>query len=84
MIDRFIGLGIAVTLLSGCALQPLQERKQSIAIKQNQAQNTPLGQALQPLVDAHPGLSGIYALPDAHDAFAVRGFCWMITALARN
>ncbi|MCD0505854.1 phospholipase D family protein [Bordetella petrii] len=31
-----------------------------------------MGQAIGPLADAHPGLSGIYALSQAHDAFAAR------------
>ena len=34
--------------------------------------DTRIGQAVGPLVSAHPGLSGIHALPDAHDAFAAR------------
>ena len=33
---------------------------------------TRLGRAIAPLVDAHPNLSGIYPLRDAHDAFAAR------------
>jgi putative cardiolipin synthase len=34
--------------------------------------DTRLGRACGPLVQAHPGRSGIVALPDGHDAFAVR------------
>ena len=34
--------------------------------------DTRLGRACTPLVEAHPGRSGIVALPDGHDAFAVR------------
>ena len=33
---------------------------------------TRLGQSLAPLVAAHPGLSGIHALPNSQDAFAAR------------
>ncbi len=31
-----------------------------------------LGKAISPMVEAHPGVSGIYPLPDARDAFAAR------------
>src|SRR4029078_6979081 len=34
--------------------------------------DTRLGNAIHPMVAAHPGLSGIYPLPDARDAFAAR------------
>lgn len=34
--------------------------------------DTRLGRSITPLRDAHPGLSGIYPLPDARDAFAAR------------
>jgi putative cardiolipin synthase len=36
------------------------------------ATDTRLGRGIGPKVAAHPGLSGIYALPDAHEAFAAR------------
>ncbi|MGH8165898.1 MAG: phospholipase D family protein, partial [Woeseiaceae bacterium] len=31
-----------------------------------------LGRAISPMIEAHPGTAGIYALPNAHDAFAAR------------
>ena len=34
--------------------------------------DTRLGRSIAPLVEAHPGLSGIYPLPDSRDAFAAR------------
>ena len=34
--------------------------------------DTRLASACAPLVEAHPGRSGIVALPDGHDAFAAR------------
>lgn len=35
-------------------------------------ENTRLGSAIAPVVDKHPGKSGVLLLPDAHDAFAAR------------
>jgi cardiolipin synthase C len=34
--------------------------------------DTRLGRSITPLVEAHPGLSGVYPLPDSRDAFAAR------------
>lgn len=70
---RLAGICAVVALVSGCSLSPLQTRSDSQFISPAEAQDTTLGRALQPLADAHPGLSGIRALPDAHNAFAVRG-----------
>src|SRR5690554_6888172 len=58
-------------LLSGCSL-PQQNIVPSRALPPEHAQATRLGQALAPAIAAHPGESGIYALPDPHDAFAAR------------
>ncbi|GAA5093103.1 phospholipase D family protein [Paenalcaligenes hermetiae] len=69
---RLATICASVAFISGCALPPLSERTPSQAISAEEAANTRLGQALQPLINAHPGLSGVRALPDAHDAFAVR------------
>ena len=52
------------------ALPSLEGRSHSTAVFDTR--DTRLGQAIQPLVDAHPGVSGIYPLPDSHDAFAAR------------
>ncbi|HHU93618.1 MAG TPA: phospholipase D family protein [Alcaligenaceae bacterium] len=69
---RLASICAAMALLTGCQLPPLAERVESHAIGQEEAEQTRLGQALSGLSKANPGLSGIQALPDAHDAFAVR------------
>src|SRR5690606_12290960 len=63
-------LGLA--MLVGCSLPPQQGRTESSALPAEQARQTALGRAIAPLADAHPGLSGIYALADARAAFAAR------------
>lgn len=58
-------------LLAGCSqLPPLENRTQSVALQDTA--DTRLGSALQPLVAAHPGRSGILPLANGHDAFAAR------------
>lgn len=54
------------------SLPSLHERSVSHALTAEEAQATPLGQAIAPLVAAHPGKSGIHALAHPHDAFAAR------------
>ncbi|BES69476.1 phospholipase D family protein [Marinobacter nanhaiticus D15-8W] len=62
-----------VGLLAGCASLPsLEERESSEALSIQQAQETRLGQSLAARLAAHPGLAGIYPLPDAREAFATR------------
>src|SRR5690606_16627852 len=63
-------LGLAI--LAGCSLPPQQGRTESRALPAESARQTALGRAVAPLADAHPGLSGIYALADARAAFAAR------------
>lgn len=69
---RQIFTGLAILLLSGCALPPLADRPDSRSIPQSQTRETVLGQAITPKTDAHPGESGVVLLPDPFDAFAVR------------
>src|SRR5690625_3783688 len=58
-------------LLTACAqLPPLDDRPSSQAI--TNTADTRLGQVVTPLAAANPGNSGIVALTDDHDAFAVR------------
>src|SRR6266446_1091642 len=58
-------------LIGGCSTLPsLENRRTSIALFDTG--DTKLGRAISPMVDAHPGVSGIYPLPDARDAFAAR------------
>jgi putative cardiolipin synthase len=74
MLDRlFAGAAvIASTLVQGCAaaLPSLDDRAASAAIQDTT--DTRLGSAIVPLVAAHPGTSGVFALPDGRDAFAAR------------
>ncbi|MFA5496052.1 MAG: phospholipase D family protein [Porticoccaceae bacterium] len=64
---------MCVNLLVGCAsLPPLDGRSISTALTDGEARDTPLGRALAPRVDAHPGKSGIASLSDPFDAFAAR------------
>ena len=62
---------LSTLLLTGCSL-PTQNLVPTTALPLEQAQATRLGQALAPAIAAHPGKSGIHALPDPHDAFAAR------------
>lgn len=60
-------------LLTGCtALPSLDSRPTSHVIPAHEAAQTPLGETLSELAKSHPGMSGIYPLPDSHEAFAVR------------
>ncbi len=66
-------LGISCLLsLLGCSLPPLEGRSVSHALTTTEAAQTPLGQALEPDLAAHPGLSGIHPLHNPLDAFAAR------------
>ena len=59
-------------LLPACrgGLPTLEGRVDSQAIEDTG--DTPLGRAIAPLAEAHPGQSGVVALADARDAFASR------------
>lgn len=65
-------LSFMVSSLGGCALPSLEDRADSQALELEKARETPLGQLISPLVEAHPGLSGIHPLDDAKAAFAAR------------
>ncbi len=69
---RLIPWLICALLLNGCVLPPLTDRTVSRALPAAEARATGLGRTLAPSVDAHPGLSGIYPLPDPLAAFAAR------------
>lgn len=64
--------GALLAGLTGCALPSLEGRSHSEALPLDQARNTMIGQAVTPMVQQHPGLSGIYPLFDPHDAYAAR------------
>lgn len=64
---------VGAVLLAGCVSLPsLQSRSHSSALAEAESAATSLGRALAQPVLAHPGLSGIFPLADAHDAFAAR------------
>jgi putative cardiolipin synthase len=66
-----LAFGLSASLLGACSTLPsLEDRSTSTAL--HNTDTTQLGRALSPLVDAHPGRSGIYPLPEARDAFAAR------------
>ena len=62
---------LAVILLHGCVPLPSLDAQSSSMILQD-ASDTRLGKATLPLVQAHPGKSGVFALSDGRDAFAAR------------
>jgi putative cardiolipin synthase len=68
----FWALCVGTGLLAGCSssLPSLENRSTSTALLDTGT--TKLGKAIAPLVDAHPGKSGVYPLAEAHDAFAAR------------
>src|SRR5690625_564470 len=59
-------------LLAGCSLPKKTAVSESFVLEAQETKNTHLSEAAQPLVAAHQGPSGIYALSAAHDASAVR------------
>lgn len=62
---------LSVGPVSGCStLSSLENRTASTAIFNTG--DTKLGRGISPLVESHPGTSGIYPLSDARDAFAAR------------
>ena len=64
-------LVLAMALMAGCAtLPPPTDRVPSQAL--TDTAQTRLGQAVVPMVAAHPGLSGFLSFDDPHDAFAAR------------
>ena len=66
-----LSLCLTAVFMGGCsALPSLENRATSMALFDTGA--TRLGQAISPLVEAHPGMSGIFPLADARDAFAAR------------
>jgi cardiolipin synthase C len=66
-----LALCLGAGLIGGCSTLPsLENRRTSTALFDTG--DTKLGRAISPMVDAHPGVSGIYPLPDARDAFAAR------------
>ncbi|WP_442499641.1 phospholipase D family protein [Methylobacter sp. sgz302048] len=64
---------LAADLTEGCTPLPsLEGRNISTALSATESKATRLGRSISSSAEAHPGKSGIYPLPNAHDAFAVR------------
>lgn len=71
---RFCSVALGL-LLTGCGLPPLHNRSTSQGLDVAETASTPLGQgtaALRQRAGAAENLTGIYALLDAHEAFAAR------------
>lgn len=59
-------------LLGGCALPAVDQGVNAQRLPDTALHGTWLDSTTQPMTEAHPGLSGLIALPDAHQAFAAR------------
>src|SRR5690606_12905335 len=59
-------------LLSACSLPPLEGRDDSYALMSEETADTRLGRALTPMLQQHPGMSGVVPLQNAMDAFSAR------------
>ena len=67
--------GVTALLLSACATQlpPLSEQQKPLSHALPAPQQTSAnGKALQALIDAHAGQTGVYPLTDGVDAFVAR------------
>src|ERR1700716_1085916 len=72
VVARYIlALCLGAGLIGGCSTLPSLENRRTSTFLFDTG-DTKLGRAISPMVDAHPGVSGIYPLPDARDAFAAR------------
>ncbi|HEY9281011.1 MAG TPA: phospholipase D family protein [Eoetvoesiella sp.] len=66
-------LCLCIGLIGGCnPLPSLENRSQTIALPEAEAESTRLGNGISPQAEQHPGKSGIYSLSNARDAFAAR------------
>jgi putative cardiolipin synthase len=66
-----LALGVLLFVIRLCSPLPsLEGRSRSTAIFDTAG--TRLGQSITPAVEAHPGLSGVYPLPNSEEAFAAR------------
>ena len=62
----------ALTLVGCASLPSLEGRAVTTALSTDQAHATQLGRAVQPIVVAHPGASGLHPLDEPRAAFAAR------------
>ncbi len=65
------GVAASVLLLAACAELPPQDGR-SVTHALTDTADSPLGRAVQPRVQAHPGHTGIHLLGQSNDAFAAR------------
>jgi putative cardiolipin synthase len=71
LVVSVVGVAGAIAIIGWCnRLPPLGERTRSSAIPDTNT--TRLGRAVAPLIAAHAGVSGVYPVRDARDAFAAR------------
>ncbi|MFW6041759.1 MAG: phospholipase D-like domain-containing protein [Guyparkeria sp.] len=63
-------VAVLAASLAGCALPSLEGRHVSTSLDPEQARATPLGQAVTPVVAAHPGQTGNRIIHQPLDAFA--------------
>lgn len=66
-----VAVGLTLGVIGRCSRLPSLEGRTTSAALFDTA-DTRLGKSLAPLLEAHPGLSGVYLLPDSRDAFAAR------------
>lgn len=65
-------LALIITLTGGCSLPTIDNRTVSVALPTEETLDTPLGRAIAPLAAEHPGESGVFALGNPRESFAVR------------
>jgi cardiolipin synthase C len=66
-----VAAGLTLVVIGKCSRLPSLEGR-SISTALSDTADTRLGKSITPLLEAHPGLCGIYLLPDSRDAFAAR------------
>jgi putative cardiolipin synthase len=66
-----VAVGLILVVIARCSRLPSLEGRSTSAAMFDTG-DTRLGTSVTPLLEAHPGLSGVYLLPDSHDAFAAR------------
>jgi putative cardiolipin synthase len=66
-----VAVALAISVAGGCASLPsLDNRTQTFA--RTDTDDTRLGRAVASIAAAHPGMTGVHALPSGSDAFAAR------------
>jgi putative cardiolipin synthase len=73
---------LALVIIGWCSRLPSLEGR-SISTALADTAETRLGRSITPLVDAHPGFSGVYLLPDSRDSLPRAG-AWRRRPSARS